>query len=84
MTPQMCAVSVLSSRKTPPISAAGLFKQEPSNEEYDQFKVTERSEKIVNALTLPPNQVRKLATQAMQKRLEREKNASLVTIAKMG
>jgi len=63
----------------------GFFKYEDYNdppEPYDQFKVTERAEKMITAMTLPPNQVRPLALKAMEKRLAREKQASLVAIAK--
>ena len=59
-----------------------MFQQEPSKDEYDQFKVTERSEKMVTALSLPPNEVRKLALAAMEKRIAREQTPSLVAVAK--
>ena len=59
-----------------------MFKQEPSDEPYDQFKVVERDAKMITAVTLPPNQVRKLALAAMEKRLAREEQVSLVTVAK--
>ena len=61
---------------------SGMFKQEPSDEPYDQFKVVERDAKMITAVTLPPNQVRKLALAAMVKRLAREMQVSLVTVAK--
>ena len=61
-----------------------MWKTEPSNEEYDQYKVTERSEKMITALTLPPNKVRPLALKAMEKRLAREKGAvSLVAVTRL-
>ena len=37
---------------------------------------------MITAVTLPPNQVRKLALAAMEKRLAREEQVSLVTVAK--
>ena len=76
---QSASLSVLSER---PSWCSGMFKQEPSDEPYDQFKVVERDAKMITAVTLPPNQVRKLALAAMEKRLAREEQVSLVTVAK--
>ena len=49
----------------------GEFVQETSDEPYDQWKVTERSEKMVTALSIPPAEVHERAVRAMQKRLDR-------------
>ena len=50
---------------------AGEFVQEPSDEPYDQFKVTERAAKMVTALNLPAAEVHQRAVRAAEKRLAR-------------
>ena len=49
----------------------GVFEQERSEEEYDQFLVSERATKMVTALSLDPPLVRELALLAFQKRIDR-------------
>ena len=58
----------------------GEFVQETSDEPYDQWKVTERSEKMVTALSIPPAEVheRAAATQRPRRRRRRRRRHAAI------